>query len=161
MQFSTPVRNLSCEIEIMTNAFDFLIKPGNYKLTPKPANSKLTPSNKVILENTQNDFFYLYLSLTSRIIIIGKCYLNYECNYKYSAKRYQICTACRHIIFAPSSVNIYGSSLFPGVSDTIFNAVNFGGSWDEVRRQLDFARNHIRYATTVMAEPSLNYVSRN
>ena len=64
---------------------------------------------------------------------------------------------CRHVIYAPSSVNSYGSSLFPGVSDAIFNAVNFNGSWDDVRRQLDFVRNHIRYATAVMAEPSLNY----
>ena len=64
---------------------------------------------------------------------------------------------CRHVIYAPSSVNSYGSSLFPGVSDAIFNAVNFNGSWDDVRRQLDFVRNHIRYATAVMAEPSLKY----
>ena len=63
----------------------------------------------------------------------------------------------RHIIYAPSSVNSYGSSLFPGVSDSIFNAVEYGGSWDDVRRQLDFLRNHIRYATAVMAEPSLAY----
>ena len=63
----------------------------------------------------------------------------------------------RHIIYAPSSVNSYGSSLFPGVSDAIFNAVNYNGSWEEVRRQLDFVRNHVRYATAVMAEPSLKY----
>ena len=67
----------------------------------------------------------------------------------------------RHVIFAPSSVNSYGSSLFPGVSDTIFNAVNFGGSWEDVSRQLDFVRNHIRYATMVMAEPSLKYAPVN
>ena len=69
--------------------------------------------------------------------------------------------ACRHVLFAPSSVNSYGSSLFPGVSDTIYNAVNFGGSWDEVRRQLDIVRNHIRFATQVMNEPNLNYAPLN
>ena len=68
---------------------------------------------------------------------------------------------CRHVLFAPSSVNSYGSSLFPGVSDAIFNAVNFGGSWDEVRRQLDIVRNHIRFATQVMNEPSLDYAPLN
>ena len=67
----------------------------------------------------------------------------------------------RHIIFAPSSVNNYGSSLFPGVSDTIFNAVNFDGSWEDVQRQLDFVRNHVRYATSIMAEPSLQYAPLN
>ena len=64
---------------------------------------------------------------------------------------------CRHVIFAPSSVNSYGSSLFPGVSDTMFDALNYNGSWDDVRRQLDFVRNHVRYATSIMAEPSLKY----
>jgi N-acetylated-alpha-linked acidic dipeptidase len=67
----------------------------------------------------------------------------------------------RHILFAPSSVNSYGSSLFPGVSDTLFNAVNFGGSWDNVRRQLDFVRNHLRFAAGIMSEPSLDYPPMN
>ena len=68
-----------------------------------------------------------------------------------------IIITCRHVIFAPSSVNSYDSSVFPGVSDTIFDAVNYGGSWNDVRRQLDFVRNHVRYATSIMAEPSLKY----
>ena len=67
----------------------------------------------------------------------------------------------RHILFAPSSVNSYGSSLFPGVSDTLFNAVNFGGSWEDARRQLDFVRNHLRFAATIMNEPSLDYSPMN
>ena len=67
----------------------------------------------------------------------------------------------RHILFAPSSVNSYGSSLFPGVSDTLFNAVNFEGSWEDVRRQLDFVRNHLRFAAAIMSEPSLDYPPMN
>ena len=57
---------------------------------------------------------------------------------------------CRHVVYAPSSVNQYGSSLFPGVSDAIFSAVEFGGSWDEVRHQLDLVRIHLLYASHIM-----------
>ena len=56
----------------------------------------------------------------------------------------------RHVVYAPSSVNEYGSSLFPGVSDAIFSAVEFGGSWDVVREQLDLVRIHIIYASDIM-----------
>lgn len=56
----------------------------------------------------------------------------------------------RHVVYAPSSVNAYGSSLFPGVSDAIFSAVEFGASWDVVREQLDLVRIHILYASQIM-----------
>jgi N-acetylated-alpha-linked acidic dipeptidase len=56
----------------------------------------------------------------------------------------------KHVVYAPSSVNEYGSSLFPGVSDAIFSAVEFGGSWDVVREQLDLVRIHIIYASDIM-----------
>ena len=58
----------------------------------------------------------------------------------------------RHVVYvyAPSSVNQYGSSAFPGVSDAIFSAVEFGGSWDVVRQQLDLVRIHILYASHIM-----------
>ena len=58
----------------------------------------------------------------------------------------------RHVVYAPSSVNQYGSSLFPGVSDAIFYAVQFGGSWDAVREQLDLVRIHILYASQIMSQ---------
>lgn len=66
----------------------------------------------------------------------------------------------RHVVFAPSSVNSYGSSVFPGVSDTIFNARNYGGSWDEVRKQIDIVRVHILHSIQVMEFPSLKYISK-
>ena len=62
---------------------------------------------------------------------------------------------CRHVVYAPSSVNQYGSSLFPGVSDAIFAAMEWGGSWDLVREQLDLVRVHILYASQIMTQ-SLN-----
>ena len=65
----------------------------------------------------------------------------------------------RHIIYAPSSVNSYGSSLFPGIQDTILGATLPGmeGSWDDVAEQVDIVRNHLRYATQILNEPSLKY----
>ncbi len=67
-------------------------------------------------------------------------------------------SSSRHVVFAPSSVNIYGSSVFPGVLDSIFDATNNGGSWDEVRKQIDIVRVHVHYATQVLSFPSLKYV---
>ncbi len=66
---------------------------------------------------------------------------------------------CRHVVFAPSSVNSYGSSLFPGISDTIFEATQSGKEedWNKVRRQIDIVRNHLRYATMIINEPCSVY----
>ncbi len=64
----------------------------------------------------------------------------------------------RHVVFAPSAVNSYGSSLFPGISDTIFNATYYGQTWNDVRRQIDVVRVHLMYACQIMKEPSLKYV---
>ncbi len=63
------------------------------------------------------------------------------------------------MLFAPSSFNSYGSSGFPGVSDTIFEATQSGKEedWNKVRRQIDIVRNHLRYATMIMNEPTLKY----
>ena len=58
----------------------------------------------------------------------------------------------RHVVYAPSSVNQYGSSLFPGVSDAIFSVMEWGGSWDVVREQLDLVRIHILYASQIMGQ---------
>ena len=60
-------------------------------------------------------------------------------------------------MFTPSSVNTYASSLFPGISDSIFSAAHFGGDWNEVRRQVDVVRVHIRYAVESMIHPTLKY----
>jgi len=61
----------------------------------------------------------------------------------------------RHVVFAPSSVNSYGSSLFPGISDSIFAAIasDKEDDWNLVRRQIDIVRNHLRYATMINIEP--------
>ena len=64
----------------------------------------------------------------------------------------------RHVVFAPSAVNYYGSSHFPGISDAIFNATYYGQSWNHVRRQIDVVRVHLHYAAEIMNEPSLKYV---
>eukprot|EP00731_Ephydatia_muelleri_P016309 Em0009g733a len=68
----------------------------------------------------------------------------------------------KHVIFAPSSVNSYASATFPGLSDAIFSALHPTPSvppdWDEVRRQSDAVRVHIRYATQVMTQPGLEYL---
>ena len=62
-------------------------------------------------------------------------------------------------MFAPSSVNSYGSVAFPGVSDSIFDAVYNGGDWNQVRKQIDILRVHVRYAVDIMDQPALEYVS--
>ena len=62
-------------------------------------------------------------------------------------------------MFAPSSVNSYAGASFPGISDSIFDAMHSGGSWDEVRRQIDIVRVHVRYAVEIMNQPALKYVS--
>ena len=64
------------------------------------------------------------------------------------------------MIFAPSSVNSYAGATFPGVSDAIFNAEVMGGSWDDVRRQLDFVRVHIRYATQILSQSGVEYLPK-
>lgn len=65
----------------------------------------------------------------------------------------------RHVIFAPSSVNSYASVTFPGLSDAIFSALHTTPpDWDEVRRQADAVRVHIRYATQVMQQPGLEFL---
>ncbi|KAL5481832.1 hypothetical protein EMCRGX_G022084 [Ephydatia muelleri] len=69
----------------------------------------------------------------------------------------------KHVIFAPSSVDSYASATFPGLSDAIFSALHpipsVPPDWDEVRRQSDAVRVHIRYATQVMKQPGLEYLT--
>ena len=65
------------------------------------------------------------------------------------------------MVYAPSSVNQYGSSLFPGVSDAIFAAMEWGGSWDSVREQLDLVRVHMNYASQIMAQTSYHHRSNS
>ena len=73
-----------------------------------------------------------------------------KCHGTLSRKRLSL-HSYRHVVYAPSSVNQYGSSLFPGVSDAIFAATEWGGSWDSVREQLDLVRVHMNYASQIMA----------
>ena len=56
------------------------------------------------------------------------------------------------MVYSPSSVDQYGtvSPLFPGVSDAVISAIEFGGRWDVVREQLDLVRTHILYASQIM-----------
>ena len=56
----------------------------------------------------------------------------------------------RHVIFAPSKYNAYGSSSFPGVSDILFK-VDETGDEDEVDRQISIARQCILAAVDILA----------
>ena len=64
----------------------------------------------------------------------------------------------RHVIFAPSSVNSYSGASFPGVVDSIFNATTLE-DWNEVHHQLDIVAIHVRYATQIMNQPSVEWVN--
>ena len=67
-------------------------------------------------------------------------------------------TLCRHVIFAPSSINTYAGSVFPDLYDALTNTLEHGGSPDEVQKQLDILGTHFRYAAQVVEDPSLQYV---
>lgn len=58
----------------------------------------------------------------------------------------------RHVIFAPSMYNVYGSSSFPGVSDTLFN-LSETGAHDEVDRQLSIATQSVLAAVDILSAP--------
>ena len=55
----------------------------------------------------------------------------------------------RHVAFAPSQYNLYGSSSFPGISDVLFN-VNKTGEWEEVERQISIAAQAVLSAVDVL-----------
>ena len=55
----------------------------------------------------------------------------------------------RHVIFAPSKYNVYGSSSFPGVSDILFK-LDETGDEDEVDRQISIARQSILAAVDIL-----------
>ena len=55
----------------------------------------------------------------------------------------------RHVIFAPSKYNLYGSSSFPGVSDILFK-LDETGDEDEVDRQISIARQCILAAVDIL-----------
>jgi hypothetical protein len=68
----------------------------------------------------------------------------------------------RHVVFAPSSINTYDSSLFPGLHDAIISAISADSThsarrWEEVKQQADVVAVHVRYATQIISEPSLRY----
>ena len=62
----------------------------------------------------------------------------------------------RHVLFAPSSINSYASSSFPGIVDSLYNATTTE-DWNIVNRQLNIVAIHIRYATEIMAQPGLQW----
>ena len=55
----------------------------------------------------------------------------------------------RHVIFAPSKYNSYGSSSFPGVSDILFK-LDETGDEAEVDRQISIARQAILAAVDIL-----------
>lgn len=55
----------------------------------------------------------------------------------------------RHVAFAPERYNAYGSSSFPGISDTLFDAAR-GGNWSDVDLQISVAMQSILSATDVI-----------
>jgi hypothetical protein len=62
------------------------------------------------------------------------------------------------VIYAPSSINTYNSSVFPGFYDALTNALQYGGEWAEVEKQATILGTHFRYATQIVNDPSLQYV---
>ena len=52
---------------------------------------------------------------------------------------------------------MYASASFPGVVDAIFNA-STPQEWNEVHRQLDIVAVHVRYATQIMNQPSVEWI---
>lgn len=64
----------------------------------------------------------------------------------------------RHVIYAPSSINTYNGSVFPGFYDALTNAMKYDGSWEEVEKQATILGTHFRYATQIVNDPSLQYV---
>ena len=56
---------------------------------------------------------------------------------------------------APNHLNSYDSTLFPGLDFAIYNATEFGGSWDTVRRQRDLLTTHFRYGAQIVSDPTL------
>ena len=55
----------------------------------------------------------------------------------------------RHVIFAPSKYNLYGTSSFPGVSDILFKLEETGNE-AEVDRQISIARQAILAAVDIL-----------
>ena len=55
----------------------------------------------------------------------------------------------RHLIFAPSAIDDYAGSVFPGVEDALFNATTFT-DWQEVDRQLSLVAIYLRYAAQIL-----------
>ena len=56
----------------------------------------------------------------------------------------------RHVAFAPSQYNLYGTSSFPGISDVLFN-IKKTGDWEEVKRQISVAAQSVLSAVDVLA----------
>ncbi len=67
----------------------------------------------------------------------------------------------RNVLIAPSSINSYGSALFPALVDATIKAINSEGSWDAVREQLDVIRIHSMYASHILQDPTLQYAPKN
>ena len=58
----------------------------------------------------------------------------------------------RHVIFAPSKYNLYGSSSFPGVSDILFKLKETGNN-EEVDKQLSIATQAVLAAVDILSGP--------
>ena len=58
----------------------------------------------------------------------------------------------RHVIFAPSKYNLYGSSSFPGVSDILFKLKETGDE-NEVDLQLSIATQSVLAAVDILSGP--------
>ena len=56
----------------------------------------------------------------------------------------------RHVIFAPSKYNLYGSSSFPGVSDILFK-LHETGDGEQVDLQLSIATQSVLAAVDVLS----------
>lgn len=66
-------------------------------------------------------------------------------------------TSYRHVIFAPSAVNLYVGASFPGVTDALLNATSVK-DWEFVHHQLDVVAIHVRYSTQIMDQIGTEWV---
>ncbi|CAH1773061.1 unnamed protein product, partial [Owenia fusiformis] len=60
----------------------------------------------------------------------------------------------KNLLLSPSSYNTYGSSLFPGLSDTIYEATT-SGDWEPVKQQLSALIIALHSARNILSEETL------
>ncbi|XP_067026136.1 glutamate carboxypeptidase 2-like [Acropora muricata] len=109
--------------------------------------AKFTEAQKKIEEKIQRfeePSFAQLRRLNDRLIKVERAFI-----YSYGLPGRRL---IRHLIFAPSKYNTYGSSTFPGVSDTLY-ALAQTNDRNEVDRQISIATQAILAAVDILSGP--------